>query len=293
MFDINNIKDFVLVFLVFAVIYLMFFKKPHEGFEATTDTIKKTVNDQYKEDIDSIRNLAGISKKIMNDNTLTLPAVLKAGVIKPFDGATPYRVTVEARELAINGNIQLDGTAGMCIGDRCHSANQIHFLPRGSIIAYFDKNGLIPGGWALCDGRFYKNVDAKMSQVVDKSDPLAVETPDLRGRFILGYGNTENRTNSYQDWGEQSYDREYSFQHGETGGEFKHKLSVEELPSHKHNFGRDFWTWDIATNKGVDLGNTDNQRANDESGETSETGGNTPHNNMPPYYALYYIMRIA
>jgi microcystin-dependent protein len=291
MFDINNIKDIILVLLVIAVVYL-YIKGSIEHFESSsTDAINRAI--KYKADIDSIRNLANISKKIMADDNLTLPATLKAGVIKPFDGSTPYRVTVEARELAIDGNIQLDGTAGMCIKDRCYNSNQIHFLPRGSIIAYFDKNGLIPDGWALCDGRFYKSVDAKLSQVVDRSDTLAVETPDLRGRFILGYGKTENRTNSYTDWGNESYDKEYNFTHGETGGEFKHKLVVDEMPSHRHNFGRDYWDENLAINQGVDLGNIQRQKANDKSGETTIMGGDKPHNNMPPYYALYYIMRIA
>ncbi len=293
MFDINNVKDIILVLLVIAVVYL-YIKGSTEHFEvSTTDAINKAINDKYKADIDSIRNLASISKKIMSDDTLTLPTTLKASTIKPFDSATPYRVTVEARELAIEGNLQLDGTAGICIKDRCYNSNQIHFLPRGSVIAYFDRNGLIPDGWALCDGKSYKNVDGKISREVIKSDPDAVETPDLRGRFIIGYGKTEDRTNSYTEWGNESYDKEYNFEHGETGGEFKHKLIVDEMPSHRHNFGRDYWTRDLPFNKGVDLGNINNQGANDESGETTIMGGDKPHNNIPPYYVLYYIMRIA
>ncbi len=287
-----ELKDIVLIILVLAVIYLIYKTNTlqninKENFDLTNDSIRKAVNDQYKEDIDSIRNLAGISKKIMTDNNLTLPTTLKAGVIKPFDNATPYRVTVEARELAINGNLQLDGTAGMCISDRCYSATQIHFLPRGSIIAYFDKTGSIPGGWALCDGKFYKSVDGKLSQVVDKSDPLAVETPDLRGRFILGYGKTENRANSYEEWGSQSYDKEYNFVHGETGGEFKHKLVVNEMPSHGHGMGGAINSSDVGS------GYHDNVYRTRSGYSTDHTGGDDPHNNMPPYYALYYIMRIA
>ncbi len=133
--NISDIKDIILIFLVIAVIYLLFFKEDKEHF-TTEDDIKNAVNELYQADIEAIRNLGQISKDIMtNKDNLTLPTNITipgdlqlngnlqgnninvrsdmyiGGTIKPTTGNV--RVSLEARELAINGNLQLDGTAAL------------------------------------------------------------------------------------------------------------------------------------------------------------------------------------
>jgi microcystin-dependent protein len=79
-----------------------------------------------------------------------------------------------------------------------------------------------------------------------------------------------------------------------TGGEYEHQLSVEEMPSHNHSpvDGIGFLTGNA--NSGVrgyqstDGGYYANIARN---AVTSNSGGNQPHNNMPPYYALTYIIK--
>lgn len=76
---------------------------------------------------------------------------------------------------------------------------------------------------------------------------------------------------------------------GTTGGEEKHKLTVDEMPSHSH------------TIKGAAHPNTANfsHVALGEAGSRyntvsiNETGGDQPHNNMPPYLAVYIWKRTA
>lgn len=92
-------------------------------------------------------------------------------------------------------------------------------------------------------------------------------TPDLRNRFVIGAGD--------------------SYGVGATGGEATHTLSITEMPSHNHNFPVDTSLTSIDNISGG-IG-----AENVKSVTTSYTGGNQPHNNMPPYYALAYIQKIA
>lgn len=74
---------------------------------------------------------------------------------------------------------------------------------------------------------------------------------------------------------------------GKQGGTKKHLLTVNELPSHSHNYG---------STQRVQVG-TDNGTAYDAtdvgSFETSDTGGGEPHNNLQPYRVIYYWRRTA
>ena len=90
---------------------------------------------------------------------------------------------------------------------------------------------------------------------------------------------------------------------GSMGGEAQHTLTKDEMPSHRHSsnsyldgyansgiIGKDqFCTW-------VNYGTHDNNEPKfGESGaiRTSWVGGSKPHNNMPPYIAVYMWKRVA
>ncbi len=126
-------------------------------------------------------------------------------------------------------------------------------------------------GWAICNGQN--------------------GTPDLSGRFIVGYGTSSS-----------DYDAI-----GKVGGEEEHTLVPAEIPPHTHRIGN---------NKGnaAGSGNTlayasnDNENANDvrtSNGSTNDgswTDGSQSvesdpllgqaHENRPPYYVLCYVKRI-
>lgn len=84
---------------------------------------------------------------------------------------------------------------------------------------------------------------------------------------------------------------------GSTGGEAVHVLTAEELPAHAHGF-LDYWSTqpaEGAENKAVAVngdGTGLGDAANDRS-MTAETGAGEPHNNMPPYIAVYIWVRVA
>ena len=64
---------------------------------------------------------------------------------------------------------------------------------------------------------------------------------------------------------------------GETGGEERHKLTIDEMPNHSHEFKTHVESI-FASNKGYGEAHMGNSTAT-----TSSTGNSQPHNNMPPY----------
>lgn len=95
-------------------------------------------------------------------------------------------------------------------------------------------------------------------------------TPDLRGQFVIGAGGNYNVGNS--------------------GGESEHTLTVNEMPSHNHTLLK------IGSGTGTSAEKVLTGTGNAPSTSSSliyDTGSSQPHNNMPPYYALCYIMKIA
>ena len=150
----------------------------------------------------------------------------------------------------------------------------INTLPPGSIIAW--NSDTIPKGWALCDGRIY-NLDSNGYAQVEST---GVQTPDLRGRFILGAGQGSLLTNRTL---------------GDTNGAETHTLNVSEMPSHNHSYsGTD---WPASEHGGSRAEQNQSGSPHDWThfnvSKTTGSGGQShPHNNMPPYYVLTYIMKI-
>ena len=71
---------------------------------------------------------------------------------------------------------------------------------------------------------------------------------------------------------------------GSKGGEETHKLKVSEMPSHSHTLTH----YEGSGYSGVMGGNYSARTFS-----SGATGGNQPHNNMPPYLAVYMWKRIA
>ncbi|XXY49196.1 hypothetical protein WME91_55225 [Sorangium sp. So ce269] len=131
-------------------------------------------------------------------------------------------------------------------------------VPTGTIVMWSGAAATVPDGWALCDGNN--------------------NTPDLRDRFIVGAGNA-------------------AYPVGAKGGEATHTLTVNEMPSHKHDafasIGKDdsnFSGGSTPDGQNIPFGRGDTPSYTTQS--TQNTGGGAPHENRPPYYALLFIMKL-
>ena len=92
----------------------------------------------------------------------------------------------------------------------------------------------------------------------------------MGGRFPLGAGRTKD-----------AREEERTFTIGGRGGAYLHQLTVDEMPSHTHSYTRTNWTHDT---------DVDDERRSPhhDAAQTGATGGNQPHNNMPPYLVLNF-----
>ena len=75
-----------------------------------------------------------------------------------------------------------------------------------------------------------------------------------------------------------------------TGGEEKHTLTIEEIPAHTHNVPIQGFNAEQDTNSGNEYGADGKNALNITS---NAIGGDVAHNNLPPYYGVYFIKRTA
>nr|DAL32973.1 MAG TPA_asm: Baseplate structural protein [Caudoviricetes sp.] len=155
-------------------------------------------------------------------------------------------------------------------------------IPKGSIIPWYGALGNIPNGFALCNG--------------------ANGTPDLRDKFIVGSGK--------------------AYALGDTGGADSVKLNGTQIGKHFHRFGYNkpsnggMWprSTDFAANAvaeyppntvatkwngsgggnwyGWDNGGSSYLLTNLVTTYGVATAAQEAHENRPPFYALYYIMKV-
>ena len=104
---------------------------------------------------------------------------------------------------------------------------------------------------------------------------------DLQGRALIGAGN-------YTDLNGDTR----SFPVDSITGEFRHTLTVPELPDHSHTL-TDAGNNDDGDNGGFDVGGIDDGGGSGAMVNTNSAGGNSPHNIMQPSQAKLIWTRTA
>lgn len=130
--------------------------------------------------------------------------------------------------------------------------------PVGTIVIWSGTETNIPKGWQLCNG--------------------LNNTPDLRDKFVLGAGGNYNAKT--------------------IGGAARVTLTEEQMPRHRHvnehaavSFNNQYVTYTTSSGSGKSIYA---YKGTSSSGYYTEyTGSGESHENMPPYYALCYIMKVT
>jgi microcystin-dependent protein len=150
------------------------------------------------------------------------------------------------------------------------TVGSLNILPAGIIMAFGGNTTTsatsAPPGWWLCDGSLVTNTSSSLYNT---------NTPDLRGRFILGSGSGGGNIGSNNT----------STAVGYTSGEVTHILQTTEMPTHLHSGLK------INSLGGYTEMHEGGDFTYDNNGQTGTAGGSGAHNNMPPYYILTYIMK--
>lgn len=178
----------------------------------------------------------------------------KADTNSPTFTGTPLAPT---QATATTSNTQIATTA--FVQAAIAAAN---IVPSGTIVLWSGSVASIPSGWVLCNG--------------------SNSTPDLRNRFVVGAGST--------------------YAVGATGGSadaivvsHTHTATVTD-PGHNHTYTR-YNSKNNGTGSTSSVVWADDATANTGSANTgitvanSSTGSSGTNANLPPYYALCYIMK--
>lgn len=157
----------------------------------------------------------------------------------------------------------------------------------------WDKDGLsVMGKYNKTEGGIFQLAGINIENYLKK---YLLEKQHPIGSLYLSFNSTNPNTLFGGNW-ERIKDKfllaagdKYGV--NKTGGEETHQLSIAEMPSHTHgirvtwgdeNYNVDFATKHNDIHLAVDMGYT-----------TFSTGGNQPHNNMPPYIVVYIWKRIS
>ena len=206
-----------------------------------------------------------------NQNHPMLSATKDAAVDLYYDNSKKLETTSSG--VTVTGAV----TATSFSGDGS-SLTGISAFVTGMIILWSGAANAIPSGWYLCNG--------------------SNGTPDLRGRFVVGYHD-----------GNGDYDV------NDTGGAETVTLSTSQIPSHDHSFsgsGSSSHSHSFTVNneysqlfhpkqsmiaRGENKSGTESYGTSSAtvslsiSGTTNSAGSGGSHENRPPYYALCYIMK--
>ena len=233
-------------------------------------------------------------------------------------GACHDRIGSNANGYVASSNLAVQGDVSVQCGSAITSTLSVctglqQNTPVGSVVMF--AGAAAPPGFLLCDGSsvsrtMYSTLFGVLQTSYGIGDGATTFTlPDLRSKTVVGVGQ-----------GQVAGTLLTSRPLGSSGGEELHNLTVAEMPTHGHTtteaphthglydpgHSHDF---NFGQRADVDTGETGNYWKSDAGGVTSVSGtgisinaattglkvnaagSNVPHNNMPPFIALNYIIK--
>jgi len=226
-------------------------------------------------DVDGVNLAEGCPPSGINNAIREVMAHLKdwqSGV--SGDGLSTSGTITSSGTLAVTGGFTLDGAAGTS-GQYLTSAGSgntptwttLTGFVSGMIMLWSGSTGTIPSGWALCDG--------------------TSGTPDLRDRFVVGAGSTYavDATGGSADAINVSHTHTLT-DSGHTHGAGSYKINTGGDAAQSSTNGAVFRST-ITTSTSVT-----GTSASATTGISIASAGSSGTNaNLPPYYALAYIMK--
>jgi hypothetical protein len=143
-------------------------------------------------------------------------------------------------------------------------------LSKGSIIMWSDP--VVPEGWQICDG--------------------TNNTPDLRDKFVVGAGSNYNLDSS----GGSADAVVVSHGHSLSGTADSNGAHTHSIAGTIGNTAGSTQTNQLIKSNDTSYSmntNSDGAHTHSVSGNASDTGVSGTNKNLPPYYSLYYIMKMV
>lgn len=279
-----------------------------ESVQSLLDTMMSVLCGNSQQIETNTTNISDLTSTVNNWSTSGVHTVNMLGTGAPNNGANYYAgpsgTDLEFKSLySTDGSILFDDTDPNSVDIRTAPGAG---LPSGAIIMW--SGSVIPAGFRLCDGTY--------------------GTPDLMGRFIVGYHYGAVTSPTVATNKEMNYG-----QIGNTGGELAHTLTAAEgsVPSHNHSLsnvqtdldGNHYheswasqkWTGALGGNRGMAQNShsiwpegyrnpsvfgpayvtmNDGVHRHNLTGNTDLRSANASqsHENRPPYYVLMFIQKI-
>lgn len=135
----------------------------------------------------------------------------------------------------------------------------------------------VSANWLICDGTAinrstYSTLYSTISTAFGVGDgSITFNLPDMRKMYTVGYDSGVPDYNAIND----------------KGGLSTVTLTVNQIPPHTHGFEQVVGSQFCASG-GAEFSDDNNLT---QTFTTGSTGGNQPHNNLPPYLTLMYIIK--